>query len=363
MRKASFLDSYKLIGRMCVYCVYTVHCRFSLFRWFSKPNIFYYDYCYDFIICLLFKFNVEPLMISNENKLHTHISQTVIMNKKKKERKKMKTEWGEENVRRTTFSWKMRRIKSFSFNNKRYQRIQQKKTANGITQEEESILYRDLALLLRPFFVLARTRSFFFLLPSSMFFFCIPLWRSVAFSVCSICPIVRFNGWQMRVNEQHKAVEQHFYKLFWMCVFSWTHSHTDYFIHQILLFSFDFRIFCFWLLCLSPPLSPVFSFFLFNLSGQCQSQRVRAPYTNFGWIVLFFFLLVPLLVGPTSSPSHNIHVTEKPTTIILDLAFFWHSFYHCCDFFTLFLLLTITILLLCFFFIPAKKFNCKRMPN
>lgn len=72
---------------------------------FLKPNIFYYDYCYDFIICLLFKFNVEPLMISSENKLHTHISRTVIMNKKKKERKKEreKTEGERKSVRRTEF--------------------------------------------------------------------------------------------------------------------------------------------------------------------------------------------------------------------------------------------------------------------
>lgn len=113
MRKASFPDSYKPIVRVCFRCVTVAAASaaavavvvFFSFSLFSKPNIFYYDYCYDFIICLLFKFNVEPLMISSENKLHTHISRTVIMNKKKKERKKEreKTEGERKSVRRTEF--------------------------------------------------------------------------------------------------------------------------------------------------------------------------------------------------------------------------------------------------------------------
>lgn len=88
-------------------------------------------------------------------------------------------------------------------------------------------------------------------------------------------------------------------------------------------------------------------------------------YANFGWIVLFFFLLVPLLVGPASYPIHYIrihrHRRSPPPTTISDLAFFWHSFYHCCDFFTLFLLLTITILLLLLFFSFRRKKNS--IPN
>lgn len=155
--------------------------------------------------------------------------------------------------------------------------------------QRENILYRALALLLSPFFVLARacTRSFF--LYHHRCFSSAHRVDAVAFSLTRslsvpFVPLFALMGGKCECTSSTMLSSNILPNCFEcaMCVFSWKYTHTyantDYFIHHILLFSFDFRIFVFGCCySLSPFLSYSHSFY-----SICQPNVNRIKCAHFG---------------------------------------------------------------------------------
>lgn len=189
MRKASFPDSYKPIVRKCFRRV-AVAVAFSLFRCFRNQIYFI------MIIVMTSSFACYLNSMSNHwwfqmetSFIHTFHKQLSWIKKEREEKyvkmRRRKTcdfskqHFLREHNRRNPFHSIISGINAYT-----------KKTANGITQENENILYHALALLLSPLFFGLCSYSFIFSYHHRWFSSvqCTPLWQTIprplSFTLC-----------------------------------------------------------------------------------------------------------------------------------------------------------------------------------